>query len=220
MIRPGSATASRLANGPGRASVSLLHEYDSAIARAQEPAARLWRERMGWPRRAATMGLGGGVQRILPHADGLYTPCDDGSVAAIIIPVWSGAAPGSPDDLVDLAAWVPTSGNIYTRRGLPDVLGEWSISLAEPCMGVARPLAVFADPGAWARTATWDDQGGHGIVFIDWSRARSILGHLIGVVDFVCDSIITGQRLRAALAPPPTRKARILVHQDAQRGAA
>lgn len=218
MLRPGSPTAIRDA-GETRAALALWAEYDAAIARAQTPATRIWRERMGWPRRAALMGLGGGVSRILPHVGGLFTPCEDGSAAAIIIPAWLGPAPGRPGDLYDLIAWVPTSGSIYTRRGLADILGDWAIIQAEPCMGIPGRIEIFPDPGAWARAATWDDQGGHGVVVLDWNRARARLGHLAGVCDFVCPDIGTGQRLRRALQPSPEPKAHILIQQT-DRGAA
>lgn len=218
MIRPGSATALQRALG-SQSTLTLWAEYDDAICRAQAPEARAWRERMGWPRRATLMGLGGGVARIIPHAHGLYTPAEDGPTAAILVPCWDGPAPGRPENLIDLLAWCPTSGNIYTRRGLVDVLGEEAVRRSEPCMGISMPLTIYPDPGAWAQAADWEDEGAHGVVILDWSRARSMLGHLIGVCEFIVPDVATGQRLRAALQAPASKKPRILV-QHSQQGAA
>lgn len=189
----------------------LFAELDDAIVRAQTPAARAWRQRMGWPRTAALQGVGGGVSRISVHPGGYYEPNEDTGIPAIIIPCWPGPAPGYPDDIIDLLAWVPSSGNLYTRCGVADVLGEEAIYQAQPCMGKSRPLVVFSDPGAWARAHTWDDQGDHGIVVINWDRVAAAMGHLIGVTDIVAPDIATGQRLRDALRPPPPPRARILV---------
>jgi len=169
---------------------------------------------MGWPRSAALQGIGGGVARITVHPGGLYEPSEEGGVPAIIIPCWPGQAPGQPEDLVDLLAWVPSSGNLYTRCGVADVLGEEAIRQAEPCMGMTRPLTIFADPGSWARAHTWDDRGDHGIVVINWQRARASLGHLTGITDFHVPDVLTGQRLREALKPPPPPRLRILVSAE------
>jgi len=192
--------------------IDLFDELDDAIARAQPSAARAWREAQGWPRSAALQGIGGGVARIEFCGGDLYQPADREGVGtpAIIIPCWPGPAPDHSDDLVDLLAWVPGAG-LFTRRGIADVLGEEAIRQSEPCMGITRPLRIFADPGAWARAHTWNDRGDHGLVVIRWNRVRATLGHLGGAVEFVASDVATGRRLREALQPKAPAAPRILV---------
>ncbi|MGE5548419.1 MAG: hypothetical protein ACM33T_16055 [Solirubrobacterales bacterium] len=192
----------------------LFAEYDDAIVRAQVASARAWRERMGWPRSAALQGIGGGVARINPHGK-FYEPSDIGGVAAIIIPAWSGTAPGFPEDVADLVAWVPTTDQVFVRLGVADLLGEEAVRRCEPCMGITRPLRIYSDPGSWARAHTWNDRGDHGVVVLDWARAQAALGHLVGAVEFIADNLSLGQRLRAALQPPAMPKAAILVTEAA-----
>ncbi|MGE5546495.1 MAG: hypothetical protein ACM33T_06340 [Solirubrobacterales bacterium] len=188
------------------------------MVRTQPPEVRAWRARQGWPRTATLMGLGGACQRIHAHrVSQLYTPDDTGPLAAILVPVWSGPAPGRPEDLVDLLAWVPSTGDLLTRWGLADVLGLEAVYQAGPCMGVNRPLRVFRDPGAWARAAVWDGpegRGAHGVVVINWAGVAAALGHLVGMVDFIADDLATARRLRDALMPRPAEAARILVTSE------
>lgn len=209
MLRPGSATAALYA-AIGRTTRNLWSEYDDALTRAQRPEVRAWRDRW-WPRHAALQGLGGAVARIEPAHDGTYTPTPDGPLPAILIPCWRDQAPGFREDLTDLAAWCPTTGGLFTRRAIADVLGAAAIDRAMPCMGSVDPLVIYADPGQWAHAHTWDHRGDHGVVIVRWDRVRSVLGHLVGATDFVAPDIATGRRLRSALAVPPPPSPRILV---------
>lgn len=190
--------------------MGLFTEYDDSITRAQHPKAREWRTRMGWPRSAAIQGIGGGVARINPHGT-LYEPSPEGTLHAIIIPCWDGPAPGQPEDIADLLAWVPSTGQTFTRRGVADVLGAEAIRQSEPCMGATRPLVIYSNPGAWARGHTWDNAGDHGVVILNWLRVRATLGHLVGVVEFIAPDINTGRKLRDALQPKNVAAPRIMV---------
>lgn len=224
MMRPGDRMAARISRGiAGRRSRELFTEYDAAMARTQAPEIRAWRERQGWPRSATLMGLGGACCRIIIHAaSGMYTPAEDGGAAAILIPVWPGQAPGRPEDLVDLLAWVPATGALLSRWGLADVLGMEAIEQAGPCLG-AGTLHVFSDPGAWARAATWEgpaSRGAQGIVIARWDRVKARVGHLTGAADFVCDSLALARRLRAALEPDKPALPRILVSASQMESAA
>jgi len=201
MIRPGSPTAARRAE-IGRTLRDLWSEYDTALTFAQRPQVKSWRDRW-WPRSAPLQGLGGGVARIEPAHDGTYTPNPDGPLPAILCPAWRDQAPGFPEDLFDLVAWVPTTGAMFSRFGLADVLGTAALDRATPLMGFADPLVIFSDPGAWARAHTWDDRGNHGVVIVDWSRVRAVLGPLVGVAEFIVPDLATGRRLRSALQTPP-----------------
>jgi hypothetical protein len=210
MLRPRSATAARHVAIIGRTIRDLWGEYDDALARAQRSEVKAWRDRW-WPRHAALQGLGGAVSRITPASDGTYTPDPDGPLPAILCPAWRDVAPGLREDLVDLVAWTPTTGAMFSRLGLADVLGAAAIDRAMPCMGSVDPLVIYADPGEWAHAHTWDHRGDHGVVIIRWDRVRSVLGHLVGVTDFAAPDIATGRRLRSALTAPPPPSPRILV---------
>jgi hypothetical protein len=188
-------------------SFDLFEEYDAAIRRAGSPEARAWREPF-FPRSAVLMGLGGSLARINTDRSGRYEPTDEGGHPAILCPIWEGPAPGRPEDLIDLVAWVPKTNRMFSRLGHAEVIGEYA--LLPP---IWDPVRVFPDPGAWARAATWDDNGGHGIVVVRWDRVWHRLG---GLPSIVVDDIALGQRLREALKPPPPPPApRILVAASA-----
>ena len=214
-----SAIAARLPGHASRHSLGLFAEYDAAICRAQTPEARAWRGAQGWPRSAVLMGLGGGLARIAFAGNGGYEPCDREGVGtpAVIIPAWPGPAPGQPDELLDLVAWVPSTGALFTRCGLVDVISEEAIRASEPIGGDGgRPLRIFSSPAAWAAAATWDgpdSHGAHGVLVVRWDGVRAALGPLACTVPLVTDSVDTGRRLRAALEPPVTPRPSILVDE-------
>lgn len=218
MIRPRSRSAETHA-ALGRSIRELWDEFEEACQRAQSPQARAWRDRY-WPPHAPAQGLGGGVTRITPARDGTYLPDPDGQLPAIIIPAWRFQAPGRPDDLIDLLAWVPTTGALLTRRGIADVLGVEALARCTPLMGITDPLVIFSDPGAWAAAHSWDNRGDHGIVVIRWDRVRSMLGHLVGTTEFVVPDLATGRRLRKALTRPDPAHPKILVTTSANEAAA
>ncbi len=191
----------------------------ATMAAGHSPKAKAWREPY-WPRRVSCLGLGGGLQRIIPDADGTYCPTDHGGMPAIIAPVWEGSGPGHEDELIDLAAWVPTHNLIFTRLGIAEVLGEHAVFSAEhPLSDRPEPLRVYPAPGAWARDARRHTRGAHGVVVIDWSAAWRRLGHLTTVV---ATDLPTARKLRDALQPPPAPlPPRILVAAAAaERGVA
>jgi len=225
MIRPGSATAHKHAAAAAawRSTGSLHDELDRAYRRTADSRAWDWRERTGWPLAAAGYGLGGGVARIAFAGD-TYEPCDREGVGtpALILPCWSGPAPSSPDTLLDLLAFVPSTGAVITRLGLAAMLGEWAIHKLE--MGwdrdygsLGRRLMVYRDPLSWALAGSgstvWGyHRGGHGIVVLDWRRLRSAIGPLVdNGVELVGEDIATARRLRAALQPKAPASPRILV---------
>ncbi|ARJ65162.1 hypothetical protein WV31_05555 [Magnetospirillum sp. ME-1] len=203
----------------------LYNELDNALVVAGTKQAAAWRNHVGWPLKAVTMGLGGGVSNVTVDSDGNYTPNDPNDpngVKAIIAPVWAGPAPGKPEDIIDLAAWVPSTGKTFTRCGLADLLGEWAIWNCTCLPVTPNRLMVFRDPCQWAQAAVWigpGERGGHGIVIIDWSRTYSRLSCLAGIVDFVITDIGIGQQLRSALEPPPRPIPRILFAVDYGRAA-
>ena len=139
------------------------------------------------------------------HRTGLYEPTEDGP-RAIIFP-----ARNLPHclggELVDLVAFLPGSGEIFRRRGVADMLGEWWGSPP-----VYEAVTVFMDPAEWARS------NGAGVVLLDWTNAWSAIGHIdcLAVLD-----VPAGQRLRSALNPPPApRRPRILVAEKSVGAAA
>ena len=189
-------------------SSDLYNELDNALVVAGTKPAAAWRNHVGWPLKAVTMGLGGGVLNVTIHPDGTYTPNepnDPDGVKAIIIPVWDGPAPGKPEDIIDLAAWVPSKGMTFTRYALADLLGEWAIWNCTCLPPLPNRLTVFSDPRQWALAAVWNgpgERGGHGIVILDWSKTFSRLGHLVGGVEFIVPDLATGHHLRKGLLPP------------------
>lgn len=196
------------ANRTGR---HLFREYVAYLDRAAAPLARQWRASQGWPRSATLMGLGGGVARVQIAEDGTFEPAEGGGHPAIILPAWAGPAPGRFNNLVDLVAWLPASGQMFTRRRVADLLGEWALLKADCLSNEGHSLMVYRDPGEWARAATWEDRGGHGVVIVNWQCARDRLGHL---KNLIAPDITTGRRLREATAPAPQPRPSIFVTQD------
>jgi hypothetical protein len=205
--------------------IDLFEELDAAVVRAQAPAARAWRQAQGFPRHAALMGLGGGVGRIEPAVDGSFSPVADGEPGgwpAILFPAWVGPAPGFPEEVFDIVAWVPSQGRTYTRLGLADLMGEWALWQCECIPEPPATLRIYPDPVAWAAAGEWDGpcaRGGQGIVVLDWGRARSRLAPLVGDVRFIVDDVATGRRVRDLLTPPPPPTPIILVADRQSEGA-
>jgi len=142
-----------------------------------------------------------------------YEP-DEAGFPVVVLPVWAGRT-NEIDGLIDLAAWVPKSGEMRLRAGNGWALGELAAALA----GDERPLRVQDGVESWWRAAIEiapDDlavlrQTGlrpcpPGIVIVDWSRAWQELGDLEQVV---AESVELGERLDKALRPPPVRRPKI-----------
>jgi hypothetical protein len=198
-------------------SSDLFCELDDAIIQAQSHAVRSWRERVGWPIKAVAMGLGGGVSKVITHPDGTYTPTEpndpDGDTA-IIAPIWDGPAPGHPEDIIDLAAWVPSFNQTFTRCGLADLLGEWAIWNCTCIPSTPNRLMVFSDILQWAKAAVWNgpgERGSQGIVILDAKRAYARLRVFVGSVEFMVADLGTGQRLRNGLLPPDHPRPKIFI---------
>jgi len=216
MLRPRSITAARYA-ALARRSRMLWAELRAASDCAQNPRVKAWRDAQGFTRIAAAMGFGGGCTRIVPQPDGTYRPAEPGEpggLPAILFYVWEGQAPGRPETLLDLAAWVPQQRRVFTRLGLADVLGEWALWGLECLPTDSRQLRVFRDPIEWAAAGVWEgpgERGGHGVCILDWNRAAARLRQFVNSIDFITSDIETGRRLREALTPPPPPCPSILV---------
>lgn len=204
MIRPASPTAARIAleQVEGRCVASLRKEHRAAID-AADRLPRREKERL-WTR-VGNMGqrldVGGvGVHPIAPSlTSGRFELAEVGPLA-LIIPVRP-----APNDigipLLDLCAWLPKEGRVFTRFGA-GVLGWDHVSPVNP----DGPVMVHPDPGAWCRA------NGQGVVLVDWQRAWPELGHLPALV---VDSVSFGERLKGALQPPEVPLPRIFVRSEA-----
>ncbi len=203
MLRPASASAIRAASY-GLERRALRIELLDALARADAlpPTAKArHRDLVGLVGHRLNVG-GVGVSPIVADTTtGTYQPFPGGALMALIVPVRE-----APNDrsvpLLDLLAWLPRTGEIFTRLGNADILGWQHVEPLPP----DGPVRVHTTPGTWCRS------GGDGVVVIDWRRCRSQLGHLSAVaVD--ADAMDLGRRLDAALKPPPGHRPEVLVNR-------
>lgn len=198
MIRPSSSTDARL-RSDGRKTSMLRRLHLAALDNADRltGAARTrFLDLVGSINQRIDVG-GIGVMPIQVDAENhIWEPVEFGT-AALIVPVReSRNRCGAP--LVDLLAWRPSTGAVYTITDMTDVLGWDHLDPVFP----DAPVVLHPDVGAWCRAS------GNGLVVINLSRVRGHLGHLPAIV---VNDIATGRRLRTALTPPAPRLPCILV---------
>jgi hypothetical protein len=201
MIRPDSPTAHRIAAENAHTGVlrgELLTCLEAAD-RLAGPARDRFRALVGHAGMRLDVG-GVGIHHITPHAQSRTFVFSPTGPLALILPVRS-----VPNDrgapLLDLAAWLPRTGEVFCRLGATDLLGEWA---AWPATD--SPVTVFADPGAWARA------NGDGVFLLTWGKAWNLLHHLTALV---APTVEFGRRLDAAMQPPPQRRPQIYVREEA-----
>lgn len=189
---------------------NLWQELEESARLAVTERGQAFLARVGWPPEAAPAGLGGGLVRS-SFADGIYEPNEEGP-GSIVIPAFSIATPDRTDQshLIDLVAWNPRSGEIGSRLGNVDFVGEYSVSRALFGVGERR-IEIFRDPLAWARAGLEKQpiDAGHGVVVLRWSALWQRLGSLEKVA---CHSEALARRVASQMRPPaPPRPPRITV---------
>src|SRR5262249_23695359 len=161
---------------------------------------------------AFLVGHGGGVATVVEIGDGRYRPAvaGEGGALAIIVACRDMPAPGQPDDIYDLVAWLPDKRRILLRHGIATLIRGAAVHESLIVVGGSQPLHVFTDLRAWASAVAWERRE-PGIFIIDWSAARTELGFLVGTTPFIVDDVHTGRRLRDALRPKSSTQPEIFV---------
>lgn len=149
------------------------------------------------------LDVGGiGIHPITPFVESRTFELADSGPTALILPVRPAPnARGVP--LIDLAAWLPRTNEVYRRLGIGDLLGEWA---AWPGFSGDRPVTVSEDPGSWARA------NGESVFLLDWNRAWSLLSHLPALA---APTVAFGRRLQAIMEPPPVHRPVVYVPEGA-----
>lgn len=139
--------------------LDLYEEYCGAVRSTTEAQVR-WALARGVPPGILAEAPGPfAFMRVRTSPDGTFCP-DPGGVGALLVPVTEYVSFWSPDEIYDIAAWVPTEpGRTYTRR-----LDAWALGRERLDRAVAtgEPLRVNANP------LTWLADGRRGIVILDW----------------------------------------------------
>ena len=191
----------------GRLTNRLTNELTAAVASVDRLPAdakgRLY-NLVGDPGQRPAVGAVGLQAIQADRRTGSYEPAEIGQKALIFacrdIPANQGGR------LIDLVAWNPKTGETFLRIGSADMLGEWWLTTTE-----SEPLTVFDNPAAWAKA------DGNGVVLLDWHRAYYSVGHLPALA---VHNVGFGQRLRAAVRPPPSRRPTIYVENGGRHVAA
>lgn len=182
------------------ATLQLWEELEASGRLAVSDRGRVFLDRLGWPQDAAPAGLGGGLVRA-SFTEGVYEP-DETGPGCIVIPVFNIATPDRTNEshLIDLVAWNPRSGEIASRLGNVDFIGEYAVSRALFGVGERR-IEVFPDPLSWAKAGLRMQpiDAGHGVVVLRWPALWSRLGSLQKVA---CHSEELARRVQQYLRPP------------------
>lgn len=216
---------------------SLYLEFAAAAARARGPA-RQWAAQFldpSWSAEAISAGhgcgLGFGLARVIDLGNGLYEPAEEGGLPAILFPCWDYSGQFADilgPEFLDLAAWLPATGQTLRRTGLGEFLGGDAL---EYC---PEELHIFRSPITWANASgaalcqaftDWEASGAVGVPFstprsagvvvLDWS-AELLRLPLWGPRRFVVDDLDTGRRLRQVLEGPPITLPEIAVLAPAE----
>jgi hypothetical protein len=182
------------------ATSQLWEELEASGRLAVTERGQAFLRRVGWPPEAAPAGLGGGLVRA-SFSQGVYEPTEDGP-GCIVIPVFNIATPDRTDQshLIDLVAWNPRSGEIGSRLGNVDFVGEYAVTRALFGVGERR-IEVFPDPLSWATSGLRMQpvDAGHGVVVLRWSSIWQRLGSLQKVA---CHSQELARKVQQYLRPP------------------
>lgn len=216
---------------------TLYQEFSAAAGRVRGPA-RQWAAQFLdplWSAEAISAGHGYrhsfGLARVIDLGDGRFEPAESGGQPAILFPGWDWTgehADSLGPEIVDLAAWLPGTGQTLRRTAAADLLGADSLEYAP------EELRVFASPITWANASgaalcvafsDWETSGALGVPFafppsagvtiLDW-KSELLRLQLWGPRRFVVDDLDTGRRLRNVLQGQPSTPPEIAVVAPAE----
>lgn len=128
-----------------------------------------------------------GAARVVIEPGGLYVPNPIGSYSYILPCIGAGG-------LIDLACWIPATGEIASRLGVAAMLGQRQAEEAVDDV-TAHPVPVWRSPLSWLRAART------GIVVVDAVRA----GHLLSGLVLLAEDAAHADDLRRRLRVRPPR---------------
>src|SRR5262249_46522092 len=106
-----------------------------------------------------------GFARVTIQVTGRYVPtCGTGDFAFIFACI-------GLEGVIDLAAWLPRTGQVATRLGIAGLIGEREAETAQYDLN-ARPVRVWRDPIGWLRA------GRRGVVVANEFAAAHVLSGL------------------------------------------
>ena len=167
----------------------LRSEHDAAleiVCRLPQVERRAFWNLIGRPGERLDVGGVGLIPIQIDYRSGLYEPAEAG-IRAIIIPI-KDRPNRDRAQLLDLAAWLPGSNEIFLRQGNAAALGEWWLGPLPP-----SAMRVFSTPAGWCKS------NAAGMMLVDWSKAWQMLNTFDTLI---ADSLELARRLKRSVRPP------------------